>query len=155
MENIDISLIIAQLINFLLLFFLFKRFVAVHLNKLIEERNKTVAKVQDFESYYDKRIAELQEKEGILMKDAQKNAQTLLRDAEAISRQKTQELLEKANRDVKMILDWGKRQVEKERFQMIEDSRQYILWLAFKINQKLLWKEALSEKLIEEELKKM
>jgi F-type H+-transporting ATPase subunit b len=141
MDNIDVSLIIAQLINFLLLFFLFKRFVAMHLNKMIEERNTTIEKVENFEVYYGKRMLELKEKEDIMMQDAKNSAQKLLSQAEAISREKALDIREKAEHDVEMILESGKRQVEKERFQMIENSRQYILGLAFKINEKLLGKK--------------
>jgi F-type H+-transporting ATPase subunit b len=155
MENIDISLIIAQLINFLILFFLFKRYVAVYLNKMIESRNATVEKVQNFETYYEKRIEELKEKELSMTQEAKKQANDLLVQAESISQKKAQDILEKANQEVKMILEGWKRQIEKEKFQMIEDSRAYILWLAFKINQKLLWTKVISKELIEEELKKM
>jgi F-type H+-transporting ATPase subunit b len=155
MENIDISLIIAQLINFLILFFLFKRYIAVYLNKMIETRNATVEKVQNFETYYEKRIQELKEKELSIHEEAKKQAHDLLVQAENISQKKAQDILEKANQEVKMILEWWKRQMEKEKFQMIEDSRAYILWLAFKINQKLLWTKGISKEFIEEELKKM
>lgn len=155
MESIDISLILAQLINFLILFFLFKRYVAVYLNKMIEQRNATVEKVQNFEQYYDKRVAELQDMEKKMIDEAKEEAQDLLEQAESISQKKASEVIAQANNDVKMILEGGKRQVEKERFQMIEDSRQYILGLAMKINKKLLGTQSLSEELIAEELKKM
>lgn len=122
---------------------------------MIESRNATVEKVQNFETYYEKRIQELKEKELSMQQEAKKQANDLLIQAESISQKKAQDILEKANQEVKMILEGWKRQIEKEKFQMIEDSRAYILWLAFKINQKLLWTKGVSEQLIEEELKKM
>ncbi len=155
MQNIDFSLIIAQLINFLILFFLFKRYVATYLNSLIEKRNATVEKVQGFDAYYEKRVAELKEKEATLMDEAKKNVRGFIAQSELISQKKSAEIIEKANSDVKVILDWWRRQIEKERFEMIEASRKYILGLAFKINQKLLWTQWVSKEFIEEELKKM
>lgn len=122
---------------------------------MIEQRNATVEKVQNFEQYYDKRVAELQDMEKKMIDEAKEEAQDLLEQAESISQKKASEVIAQANNDVKMILEGGKRQVEKERFQMIEDSRQYILGLAMKINKKLLGTQSLSEELIAEELKKM
>lgn len=127
----------------------------MYLNKMIEQRNATVEKVQNFEQYYDKRVAELQDMEKKMIDEAKEEAQDLLEQAESISQKKASEVIAQANNDVKMILEGGKRQVEKERFQMIEDSRQYILGLAMKINKKLLGTQSLSEELIAEELKKM
>lgn len=122
---------------------------------MIEERNATIEKVENFQKYYDTRMSELKETEQKMMTEAKEDARKLLEQAENISQKKASEIIDKANNDVKMILEGGKRQVEKERFQMIEDSRQYILGLAMKINKRLLGNQFVSEELIEEELKKM
>lgn len=155
MGDIDFWTIITQIINFWILFFLFRKVLAKPLNKLVEERNALVQKLQNFDEYSQSREQALQLKEKLMTDEARAKARDIITQAEAISQKKATEIIDKANNDVKMILEWGKRQVEKERFQMIEDSRVYIMGLAMKINKKLLWDQSVSEELIQEELKKM
>jgi F0F1-type ATP synthase membrane subunit b/b' len=105
MENIDISLIVAQLINFLLLFYLFKRYIAKHLNAVIEKRNATVEKVRTFESSYDTKIRDLEIREQQMMADARKHVQELSRNSENISHAKSEEIIAIAHAQALQILE--------------------------------------------------
>lgn len=52
MENIELSLIIAQLINFGILFFLFYRFLGKRLNALILQRRTLINKLETIDAEY-------------------------------------------------------------------------------------------------------
>lgn len=155
MENIDFSLIIAQLINFLILFYLFKRYIAKHLNNVIEQRNATVEKVRLFETSYDKKIQDLELKESEMIAAARKKAQNLARDAENISHKKAEEIITAAHAQALQILEGGRREIEKERKTMYAQLKESVLSLTLRLVEKLFGTEKVNREYLEKELKEI
>ncbi len=74
-------LLIAQLVNFLIVLYLLKRFAFGPILKLLQDRRKTIAEAQKNAEETQKLLAKTEEREKEVLKKAQNQAQEILSDA--------------------------------------------------------------------------
>ncbi len=151
MNNIDISLIFAQLFNFLILFFLFKYFLAERLHTLIQERKKQREKLDLVELQYQEKmnLAETQKQEILL--EAHNTSKVLLEESQILAHAKAGILIEDAQAEVQSILESGRREIEKERTTMLTQMRSHILDVSLRLNQKMFGTQEENKEFIEKE----
>ena len=138
MENIEFSVILAQLINFWILFFIFKKFIAKPLLLKLEKRRELLYKLEHAESEYAIILEKANSEKLEVLKIARENAQKLLRDMEDIAKSRGQEIIEKAEMRAKGIIESGNREIEKERILMFANMKDKILDLTMRLNEKIL-----------------
>jgi len=105
MDNINLTVIIAQIINFLILFILFKKFVADKLNKTISEKRELTRKLENAEKEYKKTLEKAYLEKSNILKDARKNANKLFKEMEQLSKARELEILERAEKRADMIVE--------------------------------------------------
>ena len=105
MNNIDISLILAQLFNFLILFFLFKYFIAERLHKLIQVRKKELEKLDLAEVQYQEKMQLVETQKQEILLQAHTTTQILLSEAESLARAKSELLIQEAQQKAESILE--------------------------------------------------
>jgi F0F1-type ATP synthase membrane subunit b/b' len=54
--NIDIGSLVAQILNFLILFFLFRAFLTKPIIKVIEDRRNLITKLENADNAYEEKI---------------------------------------------------------------------------------------------------
>lgn len=155
MDNINLTVIIAQIINFLILFILFKKFVADKLNKTISEKRELTRKLENAEKEYKKTLEKAYLEKSNILKDARKNANKLFKEMEQLSKARELEILERAEKRADMIVEWGQRQIEKDRLEMIEWVKSYVLDLTLKLNSKLFKDEKVDRDFLKKEIKNL
>lgn len=135
MENlgIDTKLIIAQLINFGLFFFVFKKYLAKPFLKFIraekegtEEREKLLTKAKTMDE-------KMVEKEKAMLAAMKKQSDAQIQEAKnAAAKIKTQ-LLEEAEKEINELKERAKKQLVQEQAEMQRDAKQQINDLSFLI----------------------
>lgn len=135
MENlgIDTKLIIAQLINFGLFFFVFKKYLAKPFLKFIraekegtEEREKLLTKAKTMDE-------KMVEKEKAMLATMKKQSDAQIQEAKnAAAKIKTQ-LLEEAEKEINELKERAKKQLVQEQAEMQRDAKQQINDLSFLI----------------------
>ncbi len=142
--GIDYKLLLAQLINFLLLFYLYKKFLAKPFSSFIKQQ-KYKEKLQE---EYEQKLADLQqEKERILQsakKQAQQEAETIIKAAE----RSAEELKKRLMAEVKQEVDRERRkqlaELENEKALFEKELKQKVLDIALKLTEQTL-KEFMTE----------
>lgn len=138
MENlgIDLKLIIAQLINFLILFVVFKKFMAKpFLNFIREERkkeedkNKLLVELEEKAQNLDKQSSLLKQEQ---KKEMEKTMQEVSRQAESVR----QELVKKADNEAKDILAKAKIQIEEERVKLDREMKSRLVAVSMMLVEK-------------------
>ena len=89
------------------------------------------------------------------MKEARSWANKLFKEMESLSKVREQEILERAEKRAKMIIEWGNRQIEKDRLEMVAWVKKYILDLTLKLNSKLFKNSKADKNFIEKEIEKI
>ncbi len=147
--------LLAQLINFAILYGIFKYFIADKLNAKITLRREQLKKLELAEAHYEEKmkLAESQREE--LLQKARKTTKQLMEESESIAKQKAQDIILKANSDAMSILEWGRREIEKDRLSMLAKMKEHIIDVSLKLNKKMFGNENASKEFLEKELKEI
>ena len=154
MFEIDSWLVVAQIINFSILFFIFKKFVSDSMIDLVEERKKLLDKLYKADSIYDEKVKSAEIKSEQIIQDAHNNAKQFYEQSKEITSQTVQSLIEKANNEVKYILESRKKELEKERVDMLDELEDDAIELSLKLNEKLFSKASSNQSFVDKQIKK-
>ncbi|MBP6883378.1 MAG: ATP synthase F0 subunit B [Microgenomates group bacterium] len=145
MENlgIDSKLLIAQLINFGLFFFVFKKYLSKPFLKFIksekegsEEREKLLLKAKSMDE-------KMVEKEKALLATMKKQSDAQIQEAKNAAAKIKVQLLEEAEKEINELKVRAKKQLVQEQTEMQKDAKQKINELSFMIVNSVL-KEVLT-----------
>ena len=153
MFEIDYWILVAQIINFLILFFIFKKFISDNLEDLIIKRKANLEKINKADFYYDEKIKEAKILKEKILSEAHNEADFRYAEIEKLANLKAKKLIDKANKDIKNILESWKIEIENERLEMLKWIKNNVLDLSIELNKKLFLNRNLNQKLIEEQLK--
>ena len=139
--HIDWKIILAQAVNFAIVFAVLYIFALKPLNKLMAERSDKIAKgVNDAKTNAELLTLTKAEYEAALAK-ARAEAQTIFQEGRKKADAKRAEMLEEAKAEVKTVIDNGKKTLEAEKNKMVEDAKKEIVALAMGAARKLLEKQ--------------
>lgn len=129
MENlgIDIKLLIAQLVNFAIFFFVFKKFIATPFmtylkneKKKDEEKDVMMKKLQEGET-----VLESKEKE--LLKKAKTEQDAIIAKAKDDAEKVKADIIAQAHKDAENVISKAKEQIEAERQAMQKDLKEQVI----------------------------
>ncbi len=152
MEDLQLELIIAALINFWILFYIFKRFLWEKLTKAIEERRKFLAASNQAEEDAKIKIEEANKKVEEILEGARNKASDIEKSAEELSKQNASKAKDKAEKEVEHILSSARNQIEKDKLEMENSMRSKILDLSLRLTSKIFSKENANKDFLEKEL---
>lgn len=148
--HIDAKLLIAQLINFGVVFFVLYYFILKPLLKTMKERSEKIESGLQFSEQMEKEMGELEEKKNAVLTDAKKKSDLEIESAKKIAETKKKEILESAQSTAQDVMAIAKVQAQAEKEKIISDARQEIIDLSFS-----LAKKALSQKIGDKEDKEL
>lgn len=152
MENLglDSRLLIAQLINFGLFFFVFKKFLAKPFTSYLEEQSKK-AKEQDAVYAKTQEIeAKLAVREKELLAKVKKESAAVLEEAKKSAEALRKEAVSKAEDEAKAIVAKAHTQIEEQKLALTDEAKAKIKEVSF-----FMVNEALKETLSEDVRKKL
>lgn len=152
MEDLKLELIIAAMINFAILFFVFKHFLWKKLSNAIEERRKHLKASAEAEDIAKSKLEEAEAQVKTILDEARANASKIEKTADELSKQNTAKTLEKANKEAEYILESARSQIEKDKLDMVNAMRTKVLDLSLKLSSKLFSKETANKDFLEKEL---
>lgn len=136
--HVDIKLIIAQLVNFAIVFFVLYKFAYGPILKALNERTDKIEKgMKDAEESH-KKLAEITEKEKEVLKKAREEAQAIIVKAEEQARKNKDEIIVEAkNNSEKILADAGKK-IEEEKNKMFAEVKGEIAGLVVLATEKVI-----------------
>lgn len=140
--HIDWRIIIAQAVNFGIVFIVLYFFALKPLNKLMAERSEKIAKgINDAKTNSELLVSTKAEYDSALNK-ARAEAQEILQENRKNADKKRAEMMEVAKADVEKLVANGKKTLEAEKVKMVEEAKKEIVSLAMEATKKLLEKES-------------
>lgn len=155
MLELDIFVVLAQLINFWILYYIFKSFVADKLNAKIKLREEQLAKLEKADEHYEEKMKLAEEERKKLVENARKTSRSLMKESEIVAKAKAEAIMQKAHNDALAVLDGGRREIEKERKTMLAQMKDHIMDVTLRLNEKMFGKGQASKDFLEAELAKM
>jgi F-type H+-transporting ATPase subunit b len=136
--HIDIKLMIAQIINFILVFLAIYLLAAKPLRKTIEDRTKEIEEGLH-NSKKNREILENTKKEyDSIVLSARKEAKGILKTTREDAENKKREMLEVANKEVATLIENGKKSLEQEREIIMKSVKKEIVDLVIATSEKVL-----------------
>lgn len=105
--DISASAVIAQIINFGIMFFLFSKFAAKPLSSAIEERRTLLKKLKHADEVYNQKIQEAEAKAEEIITEGNTTKESMINDATAIANKKQKEILAEAEAKAEKIIQDG------------------------------------------------
>jgi len=142
--GINFGFILVQIVNFLLIFIVLRKWVFVPIGNVLKSRRETVAQsLEDARVAAEARANAEQEAEKIIS-EAQAKASEIVREATVRAEESTRDIKAAAERDAADARKNALEEVEKERDRLLSEVRGQIAALAMSATQKLIG-EALDE----------
>ena len=151
MDDIKLWVIIAQLINFWIIFFIFKYFLGEKIVTAIEEMRKFLKASKDAWNLAKEKIEEAEKQVDSMLVEARKKAVEIESYAEELSKQNSNRIIERSEKEAEYMLESARTQIEKERLDMENNMKTKILDLSLKLNSKIFNKESANKDFIEKE----
>jgi len=119
--HIDIKLMLAQVVNFVIVLFVLYKFAYGPILKTLNDRTKKIEKgLKDAETA-QKKVEEIVVKEKEVINEAKKEAQKIILEAEARGKKSQDEMVAEAKIKIDRTLEEAKNKIESEKAKMIQD----------------------------------
>ncbi|MBI2452619.1 MAG: F0F1 ATP synthase subunit B [Parcubacteria group bacterium] len=132
--GINGKLLIAQIVNFLLVFWLLQRFVFKRLLDFIENRKREIAKGLEFKAEAEREVEHTKE----VLHRAQAEAQQVFREAKKLSQAMEQEQLNQAKVKAEGIVKSAKEQASREQEAALKELQGQVRGMAFAAAERVL-----------------
>ena len=152
MDDLNIYVILAQLINFWLLFFIFYYFLWNTIIKTIEERRVRLDNLDNSDDVVREKIEAAETEAKWIVDESRNKALEMQKNADEISKKDTLKKIKDAEEKAQWIMDSARRDVEKERLGMLNVMKDKVLDLSLKINSKVFDKKDNNKEFINKEV---
>lgn len=149
----DWQVALANLFNFLIIFFILKKFAFKPIGKLIKERQEKINEGILNAEKNEKLLSNTKKEYEDIILDARTEAHKLVQDARKEAIVKKDQLLEQARGEVASMIENGKKSLEIEKIKILDDARKEIVNLVIQVSEKVLGNkvdEAYSSKITKE-----
>jgi F-type H+-transporting ATPase subunit b len=136
--GIDYRILIGQIINFLILLFIFKKFVFGPVLARLESRRATIDASLKKAEEMNVKETQLIAREKAVLSEASQQAAKFLSDAQAAAEQIKADILAKASEEQNRLIEKTKAQLVLEKNQMIESAKSEVTDLAIGLCEKIL-----------------
>ena len=136
--HIDWKIIVAQAINFGVVFVVLYIFALKPLSKLMAERSEKIGKGIDDAKTNAVLLTKTQAEYDAMLAKAQSEANKIFQEGKKESETKKVLMLEDAKKEVALVIENGKKTLEAEKVKMVEDAKKEIVTLAMLATEKLI-----------------
>lgn len=155
LQNLGINgkLVLAQVVNFFILFYVLKKFAYGPVLKMLEDRSKKIEKGMKDAEASTKKLVEIEEKEKEVLTNARKEAQEIIKKSEEQAIKNKEAILLEAKNQSDMMIKRAQEKIEEEKNKIMAEVKSEVAGLVMLATEKIVGEKANSEsdkKIIEE-----
>jgi len=144
--GLDVKLIVAQAVNFILLLVILHRLAYKPILRMLEKRSDIIDKSLKQAQKIEEELQKTEKDRLKEMKKAREKYNALVAKAEETGKQKKEEMAKEAKRKTEEIIARAKEEIRNEKEKSIREARQEIADLAIKISKKIIGRNIDEEK---------
>ncbi len=156
--HIDWHLIVAQAVNFAVVFAVLYYFALKPLKKLMDERSATISGGLDNAKKQEELLKAQQTEYDAVLAKARAEAQGIMKEVKKDAEDKRAQILATAQHESKAIFESGKKQLDAEKTKMLDDAKKELVSLVVSATEKVLGNnvtEKIGTTLVEDSIKKI
>lgn len=140
--DIQVDILVAQIINFLIIFFLFKKFFGDKIITLVEERRLLIKRLKKADQEYQNIINSAKEEADTLLQDTQKKKEQLLSKAKKSAEEAKLDILSLAQKEASQITKNAEQKAEHLQKEIYKERESSVKSTTKLVVTKLLQKDA-------------
>lgn len=152
MDDLKIWIIIAQLINFWILFWIFKHFLGDKLAAAISTRREQVESFDNTEKELAEKIEAAEAESKKILDDARNQANNITSDATELAKKSKEKIIAEAQMEADSKKKNALADIEKERLSMVNEMKDKVVDLSLKLNEKIFKDEKANKDFMQKEL---
>lgn len=134
----DWQVALANFVNFLIIFFILKKFAFKPIGKIIEERNQKIEKGLKDATEYEKLLQEAKASYEEALQKAKTEADSILKQSKKDATAQKVRMLEDAKDEVLAMVEAGKKSLELEKNKMLAEAKKEMVILVTKSTEKVI-----------------
>lgn len=139
--GIDPTLLIAQIVNFIVLLFILKVLIYKPLLNLFDKRKKMIEKSVEDTKRIEERLVKLEEERKTILSNASKEAMVVVDNAKKSAEKEREEALQKAKKEISTLAERYRGQLATEKVAMIAEIKAEMAELIVASSQRIIEKE--------------
>lgn len=140
--DINISLIIAQIINFLIIFFVFKYFLWNVITKEIENRRKMLSKLKNAETEYSNIISKAEDEAKTILDKWLKHKNSIIDEWVLLAQKEKEKIIQAAEKNATLLKEKSEAESQKIKDELAENWETWVKSTAKLVVKKLVWSDA-------------
>ncbi|MDP2642335.1 MAG: F0F1 ATP synthase subunit B [Candidatus Peregrinibacteria bacterium] len=154
--GIDVKLILAQIVNFVIILIVLKKFAYGPILALLDKRKKMIEKNVEDTRKIEERMVKMEEEKKQVIADAGKKAMEIIEKAKAEGQIEREQALVNAKREISALAERYRAQLKAEESKMLKDVKEEVSTLIVAVCEKILKKdfEKADQKRLEEAIRK-
>ena len=136
--GIDPVLLVAQIVNFLIILFVLKKFFYKPIVKTLEDRKKKIAESLKNADFIEEKLEKTEEKTKKILEEARKSAQQIITDANKEAENINKNALEDSKKTLEETLQRASAQIESQKQEMQKELEKETLTLVVEVVKKVL-----------------
>ncbi len=143
--GIDLKLLLAQIVNFLIIFVVLTKLVYKPIIKLLDDRKKMIQKTVDDQKAIEERLTKIEEEKGKIMADATREAMAVVEKSKKEAEEEKQKVLNNAKKEISSLAERYRAQLKDEKAQLVKEIKGEMAVLIVKASEKIIKKEFAKE----------
>ncbi len=139
--GIDWKLLLAQIVNFLILFFILYKLVYKPILNVLDKRKKMIEKNVEDTKRIEDRLTKLEEERAKVLSDASKEAMAIIEKTKKVAEEDREKALANAKKEISLLAERYRGQLKEEKAEMIHEIKKEVAELIVSSSQKILQKE--------------
>lgn len=154
--GIDLKLLIAQVVNFLILLFILTKLLYKPILGLLDKRKKMIEKTVEDSQKVEERLLKLEEEKAKVLSEASEKAMKEMERVKKEAEEERQKILTNAKKEISSLAERYRAQLQAEKSKMFEEIKGEIAELIVKGSEKIIKREfgKDDQKRLEEAIKK-
>jgi len=124
--GVNYKILIAQLLNFAILFFVLYKLGYKPIFKFLEDRRGRIKEGIDMADKAEVRLSEAEEEKKAIIINSKKEASDIISKADKLAKEKKDEMISKAKEEIRLVVDQEKERMKAERTQITKDIKNEI-----------------------------
>ena len=152
MDDLNLSIIIAQIINFWIIYFIFYHFLWKTIVKVIEDRRVQIDNLEKSDLFVKEKLDAAEKEADKIISETKDHALLIHQNAEKMAKKEATKKVQEAEEKAKWIKEEAERDIEKEKLSMMNSIKSRVIDLSLKLNEKLFEKEKVNADFMEKEI---
>lgn len=139
--GIDLKLLLAQIVNFLILLFILTKLIYKPILNLLDKRKKMIEKNVEDTKKIEERLEKLEKDKEKILSEASQKAITVIEQAKKSAEEEKQKIITNGKKEISSLAERYRAQLQEEKAKIVQEVKKDVASLIIKSSEKIIRKQ--------------